>query len=130
MGTGFCVPAASGRVTGWGGAEQSQTSHEVPRNTNAADSVCLFALPVCVSVHLVTEPLDAFPVFLGDTRVGGFILHRGKRKYGKAAVAREASERVAQAGSGSDLTVPPAASGLVVQEAEMEDVGQAGNSWY
>lgn len=52
---------------------QSQTQ---PRaNTKSR----LSALPFCVGVHLVTEPPDAFPVFLRGTWVSGFILHRKKK---------------------------------------------------
>lgn len=40
----------------------------------------LSALPFYVTIHLVTEPLDAFPVFLRDTWVSGLILQRKKKE--------------------------------------------------
>lgn len=57
-------------------------SSEPDTQHRANTKSCLSALPFCVGVHLVTETLDAFPVFLGDTWVSGLILHRagGKRK--------------------------------------------------
>lgn len=92
----------------------------------------LSALPFYVTIHLVTEPLDAFPVFLRDTWVSGLILEEKKRKKkGKNQPQCEmcTSERH-KAGSSSDLTLLPAALGLFVKWAEMEDTGQEQNSCY
>lgn len=84
---------------------------------------CVSALPFHVGVHLVTEPLDAFPVFLRDTWVSGLILQREKNRRGRRK-AQSQCKQVLRAGSSSDLAAPE----LFV--AETGDPERAGNSCY
>lgn len=74
--------------------ERSSEPNTPPRaNTKS----CLSALPFCVGVHLVTEPLDAFPVFLGDTWVSGLILHKKKKKKKKTDRKKKQTASVREA---------------------------------
>lgn len=93
---------------------QSHEGSSEPDTAWTNTKSCVSALPLRVSVHLVAEPLDAFPVFLRDTRVSGLILQREKNKRGRRK-ARPQCERALRAGSSSDLS-GAAAPGLFAAE--------------